>query len=156
MRAPINPAAARASHHASGFAAELRLAAELRSPVGAAVAVAVAVAVEIAVAVVVGIAMLVQVVVLVTASLVADVLLTVTLADVTVAGTTFMSGGATVNEDSTISMPCDWKCVFKFAAKLEQSFTISFVISKICSAETKGATISNPTSHELKTDRADA
>lgn len=85
--------------------------------------------------------------------LVSVVLVQVTLTVVMVAVTIFISGGATTSEDSVISLPCDWKTSCRETVKSVVSLTTAIAASKICSAESVSATISNPTSHELEDDR---
>jgi len=88
--------------------------------------------------------------------LVSVVLVQVTLIVVMVAVTIFISGGATTNEASVISLPCDWKTSCRETAKSGVSLITAIAASKICSAESMSATISNPTSHGLEDDRDEA
>mmetsp|Transcript_14843 Transcript_14843/g.42136 ORF Transcript_14843/g.42136 Transcript_14843/m.42136 type:complete len:139 (+) Transcript_14843:83-499(+) len=98
--------------------------------------------------------MLVAEALLVAVVVVSVVLVQVALTVVTVAVMIFISAGAILNEDSTISMPCDWKDVCNDPLKLAVSLAAAFAASKIFAAESTGATISIPTSHEVEDARA--
>jgi len=85
--------------------------------------------------------------------LVAVVLVPVTLTVVIVAVTILMSGAVTTKEELSSCRPICWKLSCRDAVKSEVSLAACSVASKIWLAESKGATISNPTFHSLSTDR---